>query len=120
MNNITGKLNLMSLHAVRKMITGMDGLVDCVVIPVQKNKLAVGEKGIYVDWIAFPIKNKKGESKSTHLIKQSLPKEVREKMSQEELNNMPILGDAQVWNDQAESESTVDMAVQNEIDPLPF
>ena len=29
---------------------------------------------------------------ATHIVKQSLPKDVREKMSKEELNEMPILG----------------------------
>ena len=110
----------MQLHAIRKMITGADGPVECIVIPIQKNKLFVGEKGVYLDLIAFEITNKKSESKDTHLLKQSFSKEVREAMSEQELKDLPILGGLQVWDGQAEAEPVSTMAVQDEKDDLPF
>ena len=120
MSRISGKLNLLQLNAVRKMITGQLGPVECLVIPIEKNKLFVGEKGVYLDLIAFEIENKKGDSKDTHLIKQSFNKEKREKMTDVELKALPILGNLQVWGDQIESELVSSPELQNEIDPLPF
>ena len=117
---ISGKINLMNLHAIRKMITGAAGPVECIVIPIQKNKLFVGEKGVYLDLIAFEITNKKSESKDTHLLKQSFSKEVREAMSEDELKNLRILGGLQVWDGQTEAEPVSNMAVQDEKDDLPF
>jgi len=122
MSRISGKLNLLQLHAVRKMITGKLGAVECLVIPIEKNKLFVGEKGIYLDLIAFEIDPTKRstESKDTHLVKQSFSKEVREAMSEDELKSMPIIGNFQVWSGQVESEPVSSNVVQDEADDLPF
>ena len=120
MSRISGKLNLLQLHAVRKMITGQLGPVECLVIPIEKNKLFVGEKGIYLDLIAFELEKKKEDSKDTHLVKQSFSKEVREAMPEDELKSLPILGNLQVWGEQSEQAVTSNSDLQNEIDPLPF
>lgn len=89
---ITGKINLMNLHAVKRFEKGAAGLVECLIIPIEKNKLFIGEKGVYLDLVAFEITNKKNDSKDTHLIKQSLSKEERELMTDEAIKAMPILG----------------------------
>jgi len=120
MSRINGKINLMQLHAIRKMITGVAGPVECIVIPIAKNKLYVGEKGVYLDLIAFEIKDKKTDSKDTHIVKQSFSKEDREQMSDEELKALPILGNLQVLSDSYEAEPTSSMDVQDENDDLPF
>ena len=122
MSRISGKLNLLQLHAVRKMITGQLGPVECLVIPIEKNKLFIGNKGIYLDLIAFEIDPAKrnAESKDTHLVKQSFSKEVREAMSEDELKSMPIIGNFQVWSGQVETEPTSPATLQNEEDDLPF
>jgi hypothetical protein len=120
MSRISGKINLLNLHALRKIMPGKVGPVECLVIPIEKNKLFVGEKGVYLDLIAFEIENKKGDSKDTHLIKQSFSKEVREKMTEEQLKEMPILGNLQVWSERQESEPVSSTEVQNETDDLPF
>lgn len=118
---ISGKINLMNLHAIRKMITGAAGPVECIVIPIQKNKLFVGEKGVYLDLIAFEIDPAKRKEKGdSHLLKQSFSKEIREAMTEQELKDLPILGGLQVWDGQAEAEPVSEMGIQNEIDPLPF
>jgi len=87
---IGGKINLASLtHVIQTAKSGQ----ECIVIPVDTNKLFKSEKGnIYLDIIAFDVKNPAEGQKDTHIVKQSLQKEVREKMSEEELNAMPILG----------------------------
>lgn len=120
MSRINGKVNLMQLHAIRKMITGAAGPVECIVIPITKNKLFIGEKGVYLDLVAFEVKEKKTDSKDTHILKQSFSKEVREAMSDEELKSLPILGNLQVLSDSYEAEPTSTMAVQDETSDLPF
>ncbi len=122
MSRISGKINLLQLNAVRKIIPGQLGPVECIVIPIEKNKLFIGEKGVYLDLIAFEIDptKRKGESKDTHLLKQSFSKELREAMSEDELKALPILGSLQVWGEYNEQALVSSMEVQNEIDPLPF
>ncbi|MCE5329989.1 hypothetical protein LLG07_06635, partial [bacterium] len=73
MSRISGKLNLLNLRAVVKMMTGQTGLVECLVIPIEKNRLFKGDKGIYLDIVGFeidPAKRKEG-NKDTHILKQS-------------------------------------------------
>jgi len=53
MSRISGKLNLLQLHAVVKTITGQSGPVPCLVIPIAKNRLFTGDKGIYLDIVGF-------------------------------------------------------------------
>lgn len=109
----------MQLKAAIRTMKGKDGDMECIVLPIQANNLFKGEKGIYLDLIAFEIE-KKGDSKDTHLVKQSLSKDERALMSDEEIKAMPILGNLQVWGDFAEIETTSSMEVGKEDDDLPF
>lgn len=65
-------------------------------MPIEDNHLfeSVNEDGspkaVYLDLNAFALREAKYEK--THLIKQSLPKEIRESMTKEQLDAMPILG----------------------------
>ncbi len=120
MSTINGKLNLMQLKAAIRRMDGANGPIDCVVIPIDANHLFRGEKGIYLDLIAFELKKKAEDVKDSHLVKQSLPKEVLEKMTDEEKNSQPILGNLRVWSERTESEPQSSMAVSDEIDKLPF
>lgn len=120
MSRISGKINLLQLFAVRKMINGQAGLTECLVIPIQKNKLFIGEKGVYLDLIAFDIKEPKEGFKDTHILKQSFSKEVRDAMSEDELKKLPILGGLQVWGEFTESEPISSNDITDENDPLPF
>ena len=119
MSKISGKINLMQLNAVVKNMKGQSGDVECLVIPIEKNRLFKGEKGIYLDLIAFEITNK-SESKDTHLVKQSLSKEDRSLMTDEQIKAMPILGNLQVWGEYKEVEPQSSMEVTDENDGLPF
>lgn len=122
MSRISGKINLLQLFAVRKMINGQAGLTECLVIPIEKNKLFIGDKGVYMDLIAFEIDPAKrtNESKDTHLVKQSFSKEIRDAMTEDELKKLPILGNLQVWSGQNESDPISSNEVTDENDPLPF
>lgn len=121
-NNITGKINLAMLTGSVKKMKGKSGEIDCLVIPIELNHLFKGEKGIYLDIIAFELEKKNADQKDTHLIKQSLNKEVRESMSEEALKAMPILGNLTVWGEgsRSEPEPKMNMEATTEEDDLPF
>lgn len=121
MKKISGKINLMMLNGVIKKLPGQDGEVECLVLPIEINRLFKGDKGVYLDLIAFPIEPaKQNESKDTHLVKQSFSKKQREKMGEEELKMLPILGNLKEWDTRGESEPASSMVVQEEKDDLPF
>ena len=97
MTDFNGKLNLLKLKRAGIMqIQGRTGVLRCLVIPVEDNNIFVTTdennhpKAAYIDLTAWELKNPKYDE--THIIKQSLPKEVREKMTDEEKKAIPILG----------------------------
>lgn len=121
MGNISIDINLRQLkHAV---ITTKKG-AKCLLIPIESNQLIEGEKGVYLNATGFEIKNKTEGQKSTHLVKQSLKKEVYEAMTEEQKKEMPILGNLTVWaNDRSEPEPSgreITGATDPESDDLPF
>jgi len=109
-------------------LTGKSGRPKkCLVIPIDDNHLYEGEKGIYADFIAWEMREKK-ENGATHLVKQSFPKEVREAMSEEEKRALPIFGDlrdAMTEKREMESYSMPEQApvyatAPEPVDDLPF
>lgn len=119
MSRISGKINLLNLHAQRKMMTAQSGTIECLIIPIDKNRLFVGEKGVYLDLIGFEIEKPIEGNKDTHLLKQSFSKEVREGMTEEQLKSLPILGNLRVW-DANSSEPLSNTDTQDELSDLPF
>ena len=97
MSNISIKINLRQLKSAVRTMKSASGLIECIVIPIQQNYLIKGEKGIYFDMQAYELKDKKADRKDTHLVKQSLPKEVFDSMTDEEKKAMPIIGNLVVW-----------------------
>ena len=120
MSNISGKLNLMQLKAAIRKMNGANGPIDCIVIPIEANHLFRGEQGVYLDLIAFESKTKNEKIKDTHLVKQSLPKEILDAMTEDEKRSQPILGNLRVWGEYTEQPPQSDMTVQDEISGLPF
>jgi len=117
---ITGKINLRQLnHALMTTPKG----AKVVVIPIAENNLFEGEKGIYLDLIAFELKNPEA-GKDTHLVKQSFSKEVLEAMDEEKKKNLPILGNLRVSEGGARGEAPpADLnagKVATGLDDLPF
>lgn len=86
------RVDLLKLNnAFMKNLTGKMATKRCLIIPVDDNGcMFLGEKGCYLNLTAFEISNPKYDD--THCIKGDLPKEVREQMSDEQLNALPILG----------------------------
>jgi len=119
---IGGKLNLAKLDHVLMMKKAKSGIMECIVIPIEKNNLFKSDKGnVYLDLIAFDLKEPKDGQ--THLVKQSLSKAKREAMSKEELNEMPILGslNTNIGGDGGEPANAAGTGVVvDESDDLPF
>ncbi len=98
MTNFNAKLNLMKLSRAGIMrIKGKGEILRCLVIPIEENHLFVSTdehtnrpKAAYLDVTAWELRNPKYDE--THLIKQSLSKDAREAMSDEQCKNIPILG----------------------------
>lgn len=119
MGNISIKLNLAGLVHATRIEKGQSGEQECLIIPIAKNNLFKGEKGLYLDLTAIELKNPSATQKDTHLIKQSLPKDVYEKMSDEEKKATPILGNAILWGDTSRNEPELSKPV-NDGDDLPW
>ena len=74
---ITFKINFMQFKAaIQKVKNNKGNDIECIVIPIALNNLFKGEKGVYGEFVAFEVKEKRADSKDTHLVKQSLPKDV--------------------------------------------
>ena len=121
MGNISTKINLRQLKNIRKTMKRKDGSeVECLIIPIEPNHLYKTEKGAYLDLIGFSFDNKIEDSKDTHLVKQSLPKEVFEKMTEEEKKAIPVIGNHIVWGFQEPEPQIADIEEGEVPDDLPF
>lgn len=119
--NLKLKINLAGLkHVVRKEKRKDGSEVECIIIPIEQNHLFRGkEGGMYLDLTAIESTSPPKEGfKDTHFIKQSLPKEVYEKLTEEERKQTPILGNLFPWSAFGASESQV--VEQGDDDDLPF
>jgi hypothetical protein len=103
MQRINLKINLSNLKSVTQWQKGESGPVECLIIPIDENYLYRGNKGLYLDLTAFEVRNPKEGMKDTHILKQSLPKEVYETLTDEEKKAMPIMGNAMVVEVQGSS-----------------
>ena len=120
MGNISTKINLAGLKNAAIIKSGKNKDVDCILIPIAQNNLFKSEKGaVYLDLQGFEYKSQKEGSKDTHLVKQSLPKEVFDKMSDDEKKAMPILGNHIVWGQSGERTEAAATTAASE-DDLPF
>ena len=128
MDNFNAKLNLLKLKRAGVMqIQGRGEVLRCLVIPIEENNIFVSTddnnrpKAAYLDLTAWALQNPKYDE--THMIKQSLPKEVREKMTDEEKKAMPILGGMRPASFEVQNAATTSDApfahTQNS-DDLPF
>lgn len=121
-SNLSTKINLATLVHVRMKMKGKDGnMVDGIFIPLKKNHLFISEKGgLYLDLNHFPIKNPAEGQTDTHLVKQSLPKEVLEAMTDEQKKALPILGNTREWGSVGRQEVAVSNESFSPDETLPF
>lgn len=118
----TGKINLAALTHVKLEKKGKTGIVKGIFIPIQQNYLFEGKDGaVYLDIICFEMKEAKDFA--THLVKQSLPKDVREKMTDTQKKEQPIIGNLN-FQDQSGATATVNDAGKGQVygddKDLPF
>lgn len=124
--SISIKINLRQLVSGIINIKGKSGKpTKCLVLPIIDNNFIEGEKGLYLDMICFEIKEKRNDSKDTHLVKQSFSKDTRERMTEKELRELPILGNVIDWDRLTPGEpepKTYDISgsVETGSDDLPF
>ena len=92
MSNIGIKVNLQALSgAFLKNLTGKTATKKCLIIPVDDNpSMFIGEKGTYLNLVGVEVKNP--QYGDTHLLKGDIPKEVYDRMTEEQRNAQPILG----------------------------
>jgi len=102
------------LHNVK----GKAATKRCLIIPVDDNpNVYVGEKGCYMNFTAVEVQNP--QYGDTHLIKGDLPKEVYEKMSDEERQAQPIFGNVRPLKAR-EMSVTGTTELDGEAEDLPF
>ena len=132
-NTSFGKINLASLSSHKIMGFGQKDSkesIDCIVIPIEKNNLFLSKKGnVYLDLVIFerkePLKNDEGGIEQTHFVKQSLPKDVRAAMSDDERKEQPILGNLNMFSGYTEKQAEPDNNIETPPEPadgedLPF
>lgn len=121
MGNISSKINLAALKNATILKMGKNKDVECLVIPIEQNHLFKSERGaVYLDMQGFELKSKREGSKDTHMIVQSLPKDVRDKQTEAEKKENPILGNHIVWDSIQSTNIEQGAATVATEDDLPF
>lgn len=91
MANFSIKLDLLKVAGA--FLTNFKGRTQtkrCLVIPFDDSGMYLGQKGLYLDLTAIELREP--QYQDTHCIKQSLPKEVFEQLTDEQKQQLPILG----------------------------
>lgn len=124
MGNISTKVNLGALKNAAIIMSGKNKDVECLLIPIAQNHLYKNDKGVVsLELIGFEIAadKRKPDSKDTHLVKQSLSKEILEKLSDEEKKAFPILGNHVNWDESGSGGNNASApVVAASEDDLPF
>ena len=128
MGNFQGKLDFLKFkNSCVISVKGKTGEKRGVFVPIEDNGLFVTTdennkaKGAYFNFAVFENKQV-GKYGDTHMIKQSIGKDARSKMSDEEKRAIPILGNMkpmELQNASQAVEAPVAPSVQEE-DDLPF
>lgn len=129
MGNFQGKLDFLKFkNSCVISVKGKTGEKKGVFVPIEDNGLFVTTdennkaKGAYFNFAVFENKQV-GKYGDTHMIKQSIDKDSRSKMSDEEKRAMPIFGNMKPmeFNNSSQTvESPVAPVAHEEDDSLPF
>lgn len=99
MENFQAKLNLLKFNKAFTMpIKGRNSVKQCVCIPIEDNYLFVSAdehlkaKAIYADLNVNPYENGKSQYGDTHYLRLSVPKDIRDKMTEDEKKLIPYIG----------------------------
>jgi len=120
MSNYGIKIDLLKLKgAAVRSLQGKTATKMCVIIPIEDNDCIFhGQKGVYLDLTAFEMSNPQyGE---THLIKGDIPKDKRDKMTEEERRANPILGGMKELQRRQATAPAADVFAPSNDDDLSF
>ena len=120
MSNYRGKINLATLkHVIQEKKNKAGESIKCIVLPIDQNHLfhSADKGNIYLDFVAW----ESDKDFQSHSVQQSLPKEVREAMSEEERKAIPFLGSLNEMGGGSQQQTQkADIASNEEEDDLPF
>ena len=128
MNSYSGKMNLLKFkNACIVTVQGKTQAKRGVFIPVDDNNLFISAdedlkpKGAYLDFMAWE-NQQPGKYGDTHSLRQSLAKEVRERMTDEELKAVPYIGNMKPYEipNAARTVEAPQATVDEGMDDLPF
>jgi len=116
---IKASINLSALKHVMMKKNNKEGKeITGLFIPLEVNHLEQAKNGnVYLNTVAFKMQEPK--EWADHIIKHSLPKEVRESWTEEEKKNEPILGNLQS-SASGQGTGALSSEVVSEDDDLPF
>lgn len=128
MTTFTGKINLLRLkNSCIVTVKGKSATKKGVFIPIEDNNLFISAdddlkpRGAYIDFTAWENQqpSKYGD---THSLRQSLAKEVRERMTDDELKAVPYIGNMKPYTveNAAQSVEAPQATVDEGINDLPF
>lgn len=123
-NNYGIKVDLLKLQgACMKNLTGRSGQPKrCIIIPVDDNpSMFLGEKGCYLGLSAFETQG--SQYGNSHMVKPDIPKELRDKMTEEEKKAIPVLGNMRPMQGssmQVQGSVNMDAPEGEQNDDLPF
>lgn len=105
-----------------KTIKGKTAMKRCLIVPIDDNPcFFLGEKDCYLSLVAIESTNSKYGD--THFVIGDMPKELRESMTQEDRNALPILGNIKPIERQAAPQMQVGSMGSDSFeheDDLPF
>ena len=128
MSSYSGKMNLLKFrNACIVSVKGKASTKRGVFIPIDDNNLFISAdenlkpKGAYIDFTAWE-NQQPGKYGDTHSIRQSLAKEVRERMTDDELKAVPYFGNMKPYTleNAAKTVEAPSSQVDEGLEDLPF
>lgn len=128
MSSYSGKMNLLKFrNACIVSVKGKASTKRGVFIPIDDNNLFISAdenlkpKGAYIDFTAWE-NQQPGKYGDTHSIRQSLAKEVREMMTEDELKTVPYFGNMKPYTveNAAKTVEAPSAQVDEGLEDLPF
>ena len=128
MSSYSGKMNLLKFrNACIVSVKGKSETKRGVFIPIDDNNLFISSdenlkpKGAYIDFTAWE-NQQPGKYGDTHSIRQSLAKEVRERMTDDELKAVPYFGNMKPYTleNAAKTVEAPSAQVDEGLEDLPF
>lgn len=122
MSNWNVRVNLLKVKGASLVnLKGNTATKQCIVIPVEDAALYVGDKGVYMDMVAWEHKDQKFED--THYLKPSVKKELWDTLTDEQKRAYDICGGMKPKQNQTnpvQASGTIDMNADGVVSDLPF